>query len=276
VIKPTEEAEESLPFDIAIVGLGIVGIHQVTREVEETIRRCRQTFVVDSGFGIIPYLESLCPVVTDLIPLYKTAKTRMETYQNMALEVTDAAIENPPICFATYGHPLIYCYPATLIRQAASLLNLQVEIFPGICSLATLLVDLGIDAATDGLQMYEATDLVVRRRFLQNDTPCIIWQVDVFADATYKAERKSAEVFLPLQNYLLEFYPPDHLVTLVLSKTFPLQRSVIRTYRVGSLALDLASGQQVGTLYIPPTQKRPIVNWELFSRLAGESSGGRR
>jgi hypothetical protein len=33
------EVEKGLPFDIAIVGLGIVGIHQVTREVEETIRR---------------------------------------------------------------------------------------------------------------------------------------------------------------------------------------------------------------------------------------------
>jgi hypothetical protein len=29
------EAEKSLPFDIAIVGLGIVGVHQITREVEK-------------------------------------------------------------------------------------------------------------------------------------------------------------------------------------------------------------------------------------------------
>jgi hypothetical protein len=40
------EAEKSLPFDVAIVGLGIVGVHQITREVEETVRRCRCTFLV--------------------------------------------------------------------------------------------------------------------------------------------------------------------------------------------------------------------------------------
>jgi uncharacterized protein YabN with tetrapyrrole methylase and pyrophosphatase domain len=270
------DAGDSLPFDIAIAGLGMVGVYQITREVEEVIKRCRQTFVVDSGFGVISYLETLCPSVTDLVPLYEGVKTRLETYQNMALEVTNAALEKPPVCFATYGHPLIYCYPATLIRRAASLLNLKVEIFPGICSLSTLLVDLGIDAAIDGLQMYEATDLVVRRRFVQNDTPCIIWQVDVFADATYKLERKAAEVFLPLQNYLLEFYPAEHSVTLVLSKTFPLQRSVIETYQVGTLARQLANGQQVGTIYIPPVHRRPIVDWELYKRLEGKSSDGRR
>jgi len=65
-MSPTHQTEDSLPFDIAIVGLGIVGIHQITREVEETIRRCGHTFVVDSGFGVVPYLEGICPEVTSL------------------------------------------------------------------------------------------------------------------------------------------------------------------------------------------------------------------
>jgi hypothetical protein len=78
---------------------------------------------------------------------------------------------------------------------------------PGISSLDTLFVDLGIDAASDGLQMYEATDLLLRRRPLQNDVPCIIWQVNAIAEPTYETDRRSADQFLPLQSYLLEFYP---------------------------------------------------------------------
>ncbi len=46
------------PFDIGIVGTGIVGTHQLTREAEEVIRRCRRTFVIDSGYGIPEYLET--------------------------------------------------------------------------------------------------------------------------------------------------------------------------------------------------------------------------
>lgn len=270
-MSTTEQTEHSLPFDIAIVGLGIVGVHQITREVEETIRRCRHTFVVDSGFGVVPYLKSLCPEVTSLLPLYEKGKSRLPTYRRMAAEVVNAAITGSPVCFATYGHPLVYCYPATLIQRAAKLLNLRVEIFPGVSALDTLLVDLGIDFAADGLQIYEATDLLLRRRPLQNDVPCVLWQANVFAEPTHNTDRRSAEQFLHLQNYLLEFYPAEHPITLVVSKTFPLLRSLVENYRVGTLAVDLERGPQAGTLYIPPIRGRAIEDHQLFERLAEQT-----
>jgi precorrin-3B methylase len=258
---------KSSAFDIAIVGLGIVGVHQITREVEETIRGCRQTFVVDGGFGVVPFLKTICAEVTSLLPFYERGKERLPTYRRMAAEVINAAIARSPVCFATYGHPLVYCYPAILIQRAAKLLNLRVEAFPGISSLDTLFVDLGIDAATDGLQMYETTDLLLRRRPLQNDVPCILWQVNAIAEPTYETDRRSADQFLPLQNYLLEFYPPGHPITLVLSKTFPLLGSTVETYRLGTLASDLERGPQSGNLYIPAVRRRAIVDYELLEKL---------
>ena len=269
-MSPTHQTEDSLPFDIAIVGLGIVGIHQITREVEETIRRCGHTFVVDSGFGIVPYLEGICPEVTSLFSFYEKGKQRLPTYRRMAAEVINAAITCSPVCFATYGHPLVYCYPAVLIQRAAKLLDLQVETFPGISSLDTLFVDLGIDAATDGLQMYETTDLLLRRRPIQNDVPCVLWQVTAIAEPTYQTDRRSADQFLPLQNYLLEFYPPEHPVTFVLSKTFPLLESIVEKYRVGTLATDLARGPQTGNVYIPPVRRRAIEDQQLLEKLTAQ------
>jgi precorrin-2 methylase len=267
-MSKTEETEESLPFDIAIVGLGIIGVHQITREADETIRRCRHTFVVDSGYGVISYLQSICGEVTSLFPFYEKGKSRLPTYRKMASEVINAAISDSPVCFATYGHPLVYCYPAILIQRAAKLLDLRVETFPGISSLDTLFVDLGIDAATDGLQMYETTDLLLRRRPIQNDVPCVLWQVTAIAESTYRTDRFSAEQFLPLQNYLLKFYPAEHQVTLVLSKTFPLLKSIVETYRLGTLASDLERGPQTGNLYIPPVRRRAIEDQQLLEKLA--------
>jgi precorrin-3B methylase len=261
------EAKPSLPFDIAIVGLGIVGVHQITREVEETVRRCRCTFVVDAGFGVVSHLKSICPEVISLLPLYELGKERLPTYRRMAAAVVNAAIAGPPVCFATYGHPFVYCYPAILIQRTAKLLNLRVEVLPGISSLDTLFVDLGFDAATDGLQMYETTDLLLRRRPIQNDVPCILWQVDAIAKATYETGRRSADQFLPLQSYLLEFYPAEHRITLVLSKTFPLQASIVETYRLETLSTDLERGPQSGNLYIPPLSRRPIADHQLLQTL---------
>ncbi len=49
---PDTAVEAAWPFDIGIVGTGIVGARQRTREAEEVIRRSRLTFVIESGYGL--------------------------------------------------------------------------------------------------------------------------------------------------------------------------------------------------------------------------------
>src|SRR5258708_37520523 len=168
----------------------------------------------------------------------------------MAAEVVNEVLVDPPVCFATYGHPLLYGHPSVLIQRAAKLLDLRVETFPGISSLDTLLVDLGIDPAADGLQMYETTDLLLRRRLIQNDVPCVLLQVNAIAEPNYQLNRLSAEHFAPLQNYLLEFYPSEHPITLVVSKTFPLLNSTVEKYRLWRLSSDVYQCLQARPLQI--------------------------
>lgn len=252
------------PFDIGIVGTGIVGAHQLTREAEEVIRRARRTFVIESGYGMPEYLEALCPLVTSLGSFYEPGQDRLPTYQRMAAEVVSAAVEEGPVCLATYGHPWVYCYPTTLTVRAAELLGLHVEVFPGISSFDTLLVDLAIDIAPSGIQMYEATDLLLRRRPLQSDVTCIIWQPTVVGEPTYRPEPPTAEQLRPLQDYLAGFYPDDHEVALVTTKTHPLSRSVVRRFPLRGLTAELQRAPEVATLYIPPTGDRPVVDAALL------------
>jgi uncharacterized protein YabN with tetrapyrrole methylase and pyrophosphatase domain len=130
---------ERLPYDIAIAGLGIVGTHQITREVEETIRRSKQTFVIDTAVGVANYLKTLAPKVTNLVSIYKPGTHRRLIYRKMASVVVAAALEDPPVCFATYGHPKIFCQPATLVQRAARVLNLKTIVLAGVSSLDTLM-----------------------------------------------------------------------------------------------------------------------------------------
>lgn len=255
------------PFDIGIVGIGIVGTHQLTREAEEVIRRSKLTFVINSGYGVAEYLETLSPKVTQLGTLYEPGRNWLPTYRRMAAEVVSAAVADSPVCLATYGHPWVYCYPTTLITRAAPRLGLHVEVFPGISSFDTLIVDLGTDIAFNGVQMYEATDLLLRRRPIQNDVTCIIWQPTIFGDPTYPTEPYTAEQFKPLQEYLLRFYPASHEATLVMTKTFPLTRSVLQRLRLRDLAAELERAPQVGTLYIPAVGQRPVEDGELMEMM---------
>lgn len=252
------------PFHIGIVGTGIVGAHQITREAEEVIRRSNHTFVIGSGYGITEYFESLCPRVTDLAQHYEPGMNRLPTYYRMAAEVVSAALADHPVCLATYGHPWVYCYPTTLINRAAQLLGLHVEVFAGISALDTMLVDLGRDIATSGIQMYEATDLLLRRRPLQNDVDCIIWQPTVVGDPTCPSGPYAAAQFEPLQNYLSDFYPSDHQVTLVTSKNHPLMRSRVTLIRLDDLSRTLEGEPGVGTLYIPAVAERPVEDQVLL------------
>jgi uncharacterized protein YabN with tetrapyrrole methylase and pyrophosphatase domain len=260
------------PFDIGIVGTGIVGTHQLTREAEEVIRRSNHTFVIASGYGIPEYIETLCPVVTDLSYLYEPGLNRLPTYHRMAAEVVSAALTEAPVCLATYGHPWVYCYPTTLINRAAPLLGLHVEVFAGVSAFDSLLVDLGTDIANSGIQMYEATDLLLRQRPIQSDVTCVIWQPTVVGDPTCPAGPYTAEQFKPLQDYLLRFYPADHQVKLVTSKTYPLTRSIVESLRIGELAAVLEGAPQVGTLYIPALTDRPIEDTDLLDVMVSSGS----
>jgi uncharacterized protein YabN with tetrapyrrole methylase and pyrophosphatase domain len=260
------------PFDIGIVGLGIVGTHQITREAEEVIRRSKHTFVIASGYGIPEYIETLCPRVTDLSYHYEPGMNRLPTYHRMAAEVVSAALAEAPVCLATYGHPWVYCYPTTLINRAAPLLGLHVEVFAGVSAFDTMLVDLGTDIANSGIQMYEATDLLLRQRPIQTDVTCVIWQPTVVGDPTCPAGPYSAEQFRPLQDFLLRSYPADHQVKLVTSKTHPLTRSTVETLKLGELAAVLEGAPQVGTLYIPALTQRPIEDIELLDLMVTSGS----
>jgi uncharacterized protein YabN with tetrapyrrole methylase and pyrophosphatase domain len=266
-------APNPLPYDIAVVGLGIVGTHQITREVEETIRRCTETFVIDTAVGVVGYLRGVSPKVTSLVSTYVPGKHRRLIYRDMAGRVIAAAKESPPVCFAAYGHPRFYCQPSALIQRAAMVLNLKTAVLPGISSIDVLFAEIGLDPGFDGLQMYDATDIVVRRRPLQTDVSCVLMQAPLALQPYNRPGMPNLNDLLALQNYLLEFYPADHLALLVTTRTHPLLQSTRAQVPVGRLAEALQRTASMATLLIPPVRHRDIADQSLADRLKPPATG---
>jgi uncharacterized protein YabN with tetrapyrrole methylase and pyrophosphatase domain len=244
--------------DIYVVGLGIKAVQHITREAEEAIRSSRRVLFVDGGFGVEEFLQTLCQSTSSLLGHYQEWGDRRRTYRAMAAEVLDAALDDPPVCFAHYGHPGIYVYPTRLVEEGAAQLGLTVSALPGISAFDTIVTDLGIDPGPNGLQMYEATDVLARARPLQPDVPCLLWQVGTLETALYTAKRGNAERFIRLQRYLLQTYPEDHEVTMILSSAYQLLEPWKETYPLKDLAERLANGLQHGTMYIPPVKIRRV------------------
>ncbi len=251
------------PPDIYIVGLGIRSVRQITREAEDAIRASRTVLYVDAGFGVQEYLLTLCRNVENLLTEYHEGTLRMGTYRAMAARVVEAALDDPPVTFAVYGHPTFFVYPADLIQRSAALLGLGVEVMPGISTIDTVCVDLGLDVGTTGLQVHEATGVLLTKRRLDPEVPCLLLQVDAMETGFFTTRRSVPERFRRLQEHLLEFYPPEHVLTSVRSSTFPLFPPDIEPFPLSDLPERLAASGATGTLFIPPVALAPVADAEL-------------
>lgn len=242
--------------DIYIVGLGINGFDQVTPEVRNVLSRSKEVFFIPNSFGTEDYLRSFCPNITGLMDSYQENGDRLDAYHDMATRVVNAALENAPVALAEYGHPTIFAYPPYLIQQAALALGLRVKVLPGISAMDCIFADLMIDPSKDGLQMYEATDLILRERTLFPDVASLIWQIGSLETALYSSKTNAPQRFYRFLNHLLRFYPPGHVVTAIYTTNHPLIPSTIYKFPLWSLP-DHAEKLHPGfTLYIPAVEAR--------------------
>ena len=126
-----------------------------------------------------------------------------------------------------------------------------------------MLVDLVIDPATNGLQMYEATDLLLRERPLQPDVPAMIWQIGALETALFATGPSVPERFDRFVRHLLKFYPESHEVYATYSATHPLFKSEIYKFALRDMGKYAANLHQGFSLFIPILSTRPIVDIQL-------------
>ncbi len=255
-------------FDIYIVGTGIASVQHITREVDAALRRSQEVLYVDNGFGVREYLEQICPQITNLHPVaYREGGERLNAYSIMAAKVIEAALDHPPVSFALYGHPLVFAHPPFQVLKVAPLFGLRVKVLPGISAMDTLFVDLGLDPSVQGLQMYEATDLLLRQRPLQRDVPCLLWQIGTVESRLYSESVSKPERFSRIKNYLLRFYPPEHKLVAVYASTYSLVPSTLTVFSLKDIESYTECLHQGVTVYIPAVESRPIADHELSSEM---------
>ena len=254
--------------DIWIAGLGIQTARQLTREVEHAIRSSQEVFYLDTGAATSQVLEGLCPRVTPLYwQSYSEDQPRIGAYEHMALRVLEAALDHPPVTFAIHGHPLVAVHAPFLVLEAAKALGLEAAVLPGVSAIDTVLADLRLDPVINGVQMYEATDLLLRRRPLQPDVPAILWQIGPLETALHSDRRSRPERFHRLVAHLRQYYPAGHQVVAIYSSPHPLLPPATLRFRLEDMPSHAGRIHAGFTLYVPPSGSRPILDWDLVGKL---------
>jgi hypothetical protein len=251
-----------------IAGLGLQTVTQVTREVEDAIRASREVLFLDTGVATRTFLETLCPRVTPLYQQsYSEERPRVTAYQHMAARVVEAALDHPPVTFAIHGHPLIAAHPPFLILELAHALKLSVQVLPGISAIDAVLADLRVDPVVHGVQMYEATDLLLRRRPLQPDVPAIIWQIGPIETSLHSMRVSRPERFSRFIAYLRQYYPAQHEVVAIYCSPHPILPPAILRFALEDMDQYAAQIHSGFTLYVPPVASRPIQDYDLLAKL---------
>lgn len=254
--------------DLWIAGLGIQTAAQVTREVEHAIRASKEVLYLDTGVATRALLEALCPRVTPLYDQsYSGQGPRLSAYEHMAACVIDAAMDHPPVTFAIHGHPLVAVHAPFLVLELARLLSLRVTVLPGISAIDTILADLRVDPVVHGVQMYEATDLLLRRRPLQPDVPAIIWQIGPLETCLHSMHVSLPERFARFIGHLLQFYPARHEVAAIYCSPHPLLPPTILRFALEDMGQHAEEIHAGFSLYVPPAASRPILDYELLEQV---------
>jgi precorrin-6B methylase 1 len=254
--------------DIYIVGLGVLNVDHLTRETERVIRHSNEVLYVDTGVATRRYLESLCPRVTSLFETsYAEDAHRLGAYGQMAARVLDAALCHAPVTFAMHGHPIVGVYAPFLIRDMAGLLGLEVLVLPGISAMDCLFAELMVDPCVIGMQMFEATDLLLRRRPLQADVPLLIWQIGCVETTLHSTRVSKPERFERLRAHMLRFYPPQHQATAAYSTPHPLMPSTVYRFALADLCRHAHLLHAGFTLFVPPVHVRPVEDQELLRQM---------
>ena len=147
------------------------------------------------------------------------------------------------------------------------MLDLEVQVMPGVSAMDCLFAELMVDPCVSGLQMYEATEMLLRRRPLQPDVPALIWQIGCVETTLHTMRRSKPERFERLQSHLLQFYPAEHTVTAFHSTPHPLARSTSLRFSLGEMCAQAHALHAGFTLFIPPAHARPIKDRELLDRM---------
>ena len=155
----------------------------------------------------------------------------------------------------------------SLVLELARALK-DTKVLPGISALDTIFADLQLDPVVHGIQMYEATDLLLRRRPLHNDVPAVIWQIGPLETALHSqrsphalndspASSSTSRALLSCGTRVAAIYCSPHPIVPPHILRFAIED-------MGDHAAEIHTGFM---LYIPPSAGRPVVDRELATQL---------
>jgi hypothetical protein len=237
---------------LVVIGSGIKAVSHFTLEAQAHIQQADIVLYAAADPVTDIWLEKQNPNSFDLYQYYGNDKSRIITYVQMIERILAEVRAGKYVCALFYGHPGVFVTPSHNAIAIARQEGFEAIMLPAVSAEDCLYADLGVDPSVPGLQIYEATDFLLRRRKIDTTANFILWQVGCIGDLGFKFSGYENDKFNFLLDYLEEIYGPDHTAINYVANMFSgepqIDRHVISDYRNPEVKRKVSG---ISTFFIP-------------------------
>jgi uncharacterized protein YabN with tetrapyrrole methylase and pyrophosphatase domain len=250
---------------LIIVGLGLKFYSHITMETKKIIAQSDKVLYLTNDKAYAEWISSVNPHAESLSSVYFSKVLREDSYIALKEKIFDETKQGKTVCFAIYGHPTFLVQTSLLLAEDAKQNQIKVVIVPAISSLDCLISDLRINPGQGGMQLHEATELLVYQKPIDMSSHLVIFQVGGIGLRGHERCDKPVKKGLSfLLAYLRRFYEDEVIVTFYEASQYPHLKT-----KIEKLPLKEAEKSEVTpltTMYIPPV-KRLEINEEYACKL---------
>lgn len=237
---------------LVVIGSGIKAVSHFTLEAQAHIRQADIVLYAAADPVTDIWIEEQNPNAFDLYQYYADDKSRIITYVQMIERIMTEVRAGKYVCALFYGHPGVFVTPSHNAIAIARQEGYDAVMLPAVSAEDCLYADLGVDPSVPGMQIYEATDFLLRRRHIDTSANFVLWQVGCIGDLGFKFSGYANDKFDYLIDYLEEIYGPDHLAINYVANMFSgeptIDRHTIAEYRDPAVARKVSG---ISTFFIP-------------------------
>ena len=277
---------------LVVVGSGIKSVAHFTLEAQAHLQQADVVLYAAADPVTDMWIEKQNPHCFDLYQYYANDKNRIVTYVQMTERILEEVRAGKHVCAVFYGHPGVFVTPSHNAIEIARREGFEARMLPAVSAEDCLYADLGVDPSIPGLQIFEATDLVLRQRRIDPTMNMILFQVGCVGDVGFRFHGYDNRNFQVLVDYLEQCYGSDHELVNYVASMFPIGEPAVARHRIAELRdPDVAKTVTgISTFFIPalrsaessaqiarqfklkvgPARKSPLVcNLPEYPRLKG-------
>lgn len=241
---------------LVVVGSGIKAVGQFTLEAQAHIQQADIVLYAAADPVTDMWIEKQNPNAFDLYQYYGNDKSRIVTYVQMIERILDEVRAGKNVCAIFYGHPGVFVTPSHNAIEIARREGYHAEMLPAVSAEDCLYADLGVDPSIPGLQIYEATDLLLRQRRLDPEMNLILFQVGCVGDLGFSFTGYENNNFKILIDYLEKAYGPDQPVINYVASMFTMadptiDKRVLKDFHDPAVARTVTG---ISTFFIPASK----------------------